>query len=144
MAVRANERTSGTIGRSSVGSNETRTIASIHRSIHTSTLNCTFPYVFTIHHYPAVRLSKPCSINSLRRAGKKSVVYCWLVLHHEARINTSEDNILQAREPSRFEKPKDSPPFVMMFCIGRFILTFLILCLNFTAQMYSIIARMRL
>ncbi|PWW75853.1 hypothetical protein C7212DRAFT_352217 [Tuber magnatum] len=50
MAVRANERTSGTIGRSSVGSNEAKTIASIYRSIHTSTLNCTFPYVFTVHH----------------------------------------------------------------------------------------------
>lgn len=142
----SSERTNERDNRSIVGRVERNKNDSLYLQIH-SYIYLKLHISLRFYHpslYPAVRLSIPCSINSLRRAGKKSVVCCWLVHHYEARINTSEDNSLQAHELSRFEKPKDPPPFVMMFCIGRFILTFLILCLNFTAHMYSIIAQLGL
>jgi len=140
---RANERDN----RSIVGRVERNKNDSLYPQIH-SYIYLKLHISLRFYHpslYPAVRLSIPCSINSLRRAGKKIGRYCWLVHRHEARINTSEDNSLQAHMSQvGLRNPRIPPPFVMMFCIGRFMLTFLILCLNFTAQMYSIIARMRL
>ncbi|RPA93719.1 hypothetical protein L873DRAFT_1506858 [Choiromyces venosus 120613-1] len=46
---RTNERAGQSVDRRS-GRTKAKTIATIYRSILTSTLNCTFPYVFTIHH----------------------------------------------------------------------------------------------